>query len=108
MNKLYLVPKEKMAGLVGVLRNGGGLGICESYIPAVLFDSIMHRSPCFPDVDFSAFTGNPINHTILINLLSRSVTEAEVSLLKKGLKFAVTPAEIPATEIIAKVESAVR
>ena len=31
-----------------------------------------------------------------------------LALLKKGLNFAVTPANIPATEIIAKVESAVR
>ena len=39
---------------------------------------------------------------------SRSLSEAKVSLLKKGLNFVVTPANIPATEIIAKVESAVR
>ena len=44
----------------------------------------------------------------VVNLSSRSLNEAEVSLLKKGLNFAVTPADIPATEIIAKVESAVR
>ena len=30
INKLYLVPKRIMAGLVGVLRNGGGLGTGES------------------------------------------------------------------------------
>ena len=52
INKLYLVPKRILAGLVGVLRNGGGLGTGESYIPVVLFDSLLHRSPCFPDVDF--------------------------------------------------------
>ena len=51
INKLYLVPKRVMAGLVGVLRNGGGLGTGESYIPVVFFDSLMHRSSCFPDVD---------------------------------------------------------
>ena len=32
----------------------------------------------------------------------------EVSLLEKGLNFAVTPTNIPATEIVAKVESAIR
>ena len=42
------------------------------------------------------------------NLSSRSLSDAEESLLKKGLNFAVTPTNIPATEIIAKVESAVR
>ena len=45
--------------------------------------------------------------------LSRSsydtrLSNAEVSLLKKGLNFAVTPANIQATEIIANFESAVR
>ena len=30
INKLYLVPKRVMADLVGVLRNGGGLGTDES------------------------------------------------------------------------------
>ena len=44
----------------------------------------------------------------VVILSSRSLNEAEVSLLKKGLNFAVTPADIPATEIITKVESAVR
>ena len=44
----------------------------------------------------------------VINLSSRSLSDAEIALLKKGLNFAVTPANIPATKIIAKVESAVR
>lgn len=40
---------------------------------------------------------------------SKTLSEAEVSLLKKGLNFAVTPASVPATDIVAKVaESAVR
>ena len=46
---------------------GGGLGAGELYTPDVLFDSLTHRSPCFPDVDFTAFTGNPVNHTILFS-----------------------------------------
>ena len=44
----------------------------------------------------------------VINLSSRSLSDAEKALLKKGLNFTVTPANIPATEIIAKVEAAVR
>jgi len=44
----------------------------------------------------------------VINLSSRSLRDAEESLLKKGLNFAVTPTNILATDIIAKVESAVR
>ena len=62
---VYLVPKRIMAGLVGVFRNGGGPGTGESYIPVVLFDSLMNRSPCFPDADFPALTGNPVNHAVL-------------------------------------------
>ena len=44
----------------------------------------------------------------VVNLSSRSLSDAEKALLKKGLNVAVTPANIPATEIIAKVEAAVR
>ena len=44
----------------------------------------------------------------VVNLSSRSLSDAEKALLKNGLNFAVTPGNIPATEIIAKVEAAVR
>ena len=44
----------------------------------------------------------------IINLSSRSLSDADITLLKKELNFAVTPANIPDTEIIAKVETAVR
>ena len=37
---------------MGVFRNGGGLGTGESYIAVVFFDPLLHRSPCFPDVDY--------------------------------------------------------
>ena len=43
----------------------------------------------------------------VVNLSSRSLSGAEKALLKKVLNFAVTPANIPATEIIAKVKAAV-
>ena len=67
INKLYLVPKRVVAGLVGVLGNGGGLGAGESYIPVVFFDSLMYRSSCFPDINFSTFTRNPVDHAILFS-----------------------------------------
>ena len=38
INKLYLVPKRIMAGLVGVLRNGGGLGLGKSYMLQVIIN----------------------------------------------------------------------
>ena len=43
----------------------------------------------------------------VVNLSSRSLSGAEKALLKKVLNFAVTLANIPATEIIAKVKAAV-
>ena len=44
----------------------------------------------------------------VINLSSGSLSDAEIALLKKVLNFAVTPENIPATEINTKVKSAVR
>ena len=67
INKLDLIPNRIVAGLVGVFRNGGGLGTGESCIPVVFFDSLLHRSPCFSDVDFAALTGNPVDNTILFS-----------------------------------------
>ena len=48
INKLDLIPNR----IVGVFRNGGGLGTGKSYIPVVFFDSFLHSSPSFTDVDF--------------------------------------------------------
>ena len=45
---------------------------------------------------------------LFVYLSCRSLSYSEKALPKKGLNFAVTPANIPATEIIAKVEAAVR
>ena len=44
----------------------------------------------------------------MTRVLHMRLNSAEVSLLKKGLNFAVTPANVLATEIIAYAESAVR
>ena len=67
INKLDLVPNWIVAGLMGAFRNGGGLGTCELYIPVVFFDRLLHRSPCFPDVDFPALTGNPVVYAIFFS-----------------------------------------
>ena len=37
INELDIIPDRIVAGLVGVFRNGGGLGTGESYIPVVFF-----------------------------------------------------------------------
>ena len=78
INKLYLVPKRIMASLIGVLRNGRSLGAGELYIPVMLFDFLMHRSPCFPDVDSTAFTGNPVNHAILLSQINGVLTSHQM------------------------------
>ena len=67
INKLDLIPDRIVAGLIAVFRNGGSLGTGESYIPVVFFDPLLHRSPCFPNVDFAALTGNPVDNTILFS-----------------------------------------
>ena len=67
INKLDLIPDKIAAGLVGMFRNGEVLGTGESYILVVFFDPLLHRSPCFPDADFAALTGNPVDNTILFS-----------------------------------------
>ena len=69
------VPVRMVAGLVGVFRNGGGLGKSESYIPVMFFDlllqALLHRFSCFPDVDFAALAWNPgpVDYAILFSLV---------------------------------------
>jgi len=67
INKLDLIPDRIVAGVVGVFRNGGGLGTGELYIPVVFFDPLLHGSPCFPNVDFAALIGNPVENAILFS-----------------------------------------
>ena len=62
ISKLDLIPDRIVAGLVGVFRNGGGLGTGKLYILVVFFDPLLHRSPCFSDVDFAALTGIPVDN----------------------------------------------
>ena len=52
-HRLYFVPKRVVAGLVGVLRNGGGLGMGSTYIPLVFFHSLLYRSSRFTYVNFA-------------------------------------------------------
>ena len=92
INKLYLVPKRVVAGLFGVVRNGWGLGTGESYIPVMLFDPPLHRSTCFTNVDFSAFTGNPVDHAVLFSgsTVSFGRTKSDLSVVS-DLKTARIP-----------------
>ena len=67
------------------------------------FEKLLHKKPA--SVLLTSFVDKT---NWEINLSSRILSAAKVSLLKKGLSFAVTPANVPATEIVGKVESAVR
>ena len=55
INKLNVVP------------NGGGLGTGESDVSIVLLNSVLNRSSSLSDVHLAAFTGNPVNYTILFS-----------------------------------------
>ena len=73
INKLYLVLKRVVADLSGVLRNGGGLGTGESYIPVMLFDPLLHRSSCFAaNVDRRAACTAPLIVTMVNSALRRT------------------------------------
>jgi len=67
INKLDLISDSIVAGLVGMFRNGGGLGTGKLYIPVVLFDPLLHGSRCFLDVDIAALTENPVDNAILFS-----------------------------------------
>ena len=67
INKLDLVADLIVPGLVDVFTNVGSLCTGESYIPVVFFDPLLHRSLCFPDVDFAALAGNPVDNAILFS-----------------------------------------
>ena len=69
INKLCFVPKRVVSGVVSVSSNGGGLGTGKSDVSLMFFHSILHRSSSLADVDFTAFTGNPVNHAILFSRL---------------------------------------
>ena len=69
INKLYFVPKQVVSAVVSVFWNGRGLGTGKSDVSLMFFDSILQRSYGFGDVDFTAFTGNPVNHAILLSRL---------------------------------------
>ncbi|KAL9967653.1 hypothetical protein ACROYT_G025933 [Oculina patagonica] len=55
INKLYLIPKRVVSGVVGVLWNGGGLDTGESDVPVVFFDPVLHSQGILP-VSAAKFT----------------------------------------------------
>ena len=79
-NKLNFFPKRKMPRFVSVFRICGGLRTSKPYIFVVFFYPVLHRSPCFPDVYFAAFTWNLIDDTVLFSWFKRcSVSLRSVS-----------------------------
>ena len=72
INELYFVPKQVPLlcyCLVSVFQNGGDLDTGKSDVSLMLFDSVLHRFSSLADVDFTAYTGNPVNHAILFSQL---------------------------------------
>ena len=49
---------------MGVFRNDGSLGTDESHILVEFCGPLLRGSPCFPDVDFAALAGNPVDYAI--------------------------------------------
>ena len=64
INKLYFVPEWLVSGVLGMLRNGGGLGTGESNVSIVLLYSVLLRSSSLSDVHLAALTGDPENYAI--------------------------------------------
>jgi len=60
-----------VASLLGVFKNSRRLGMGKSYIPVLFFDPLLHRSPCFPDVDYVALAGSPVDNAITFSRLSK-------------------------------------
>ena len=67
INKLYFIPQWLVSGVVGRFCNGGSLGTGDSNVSIVLLNSVLHRSSSLSDVHLAAFTGNPVNYTILFS-----------------------------------------
>ena len=67
INKLHLIPEWLVSGVVSMLWNSGGLGTGESDASFVHLNSVLHRSSSHSDVHGTAFTGNPVNYSILLS-----------------------------------------
>ena len=65
MNELDFVPSGKMPRYIRVFRNCGVLRTSKPYISVVFFYPFLHRSPCFLNIYFAAFTRNLIDDTVL-------------------------------------------
>ena len=61
-----------------------------------------------PIMNVSQEEMNAVKSRWVVNCSSRSLSSSEVSLLNKGLNFAISPIKIPVNDIITNVESACR
>ena len=71
INKLYLIQKWVVSGVVSVLWNGGGLGTGELDVSVMLLYPVLHRSSSLADVNFAAFTGNSVDNAVLFSRVGR-------------------------------------
>ena len=65
INKLNLAPNRNMPRFVRALRNRRGLSSSKPYLSVMFLYPFSHRSPCFTDIHFAAFTWDLVNRAVL-------------------------------------------
>ena len=65
IHKLYFLPKGFVSGVFSLFLSGGGLGTGKLDVSLMFFESVLHRSSSLVDLNLTAFTGSPVNQTIL-------------------------------------------
>ena len=65
INKLNLAPNRNMPRFVRALRNRRGLSSSKPYVSVMFLYPFSHRSPCFTDIHFAAFTWDLVNRAVL-------------------------------------------
>lgn len=66
-DEVAVVPVDAVVLLLGVLDNGGFVPVAESLAVLVFLESGVEVAACFPDVHFTAFTGNAVNTWLLVD-----------------------------------------
>ena len=65
INKLNLASNRNMPRFVRALRNRRGFSTSKLYLSVMFLYPFSHRSPCFTDIHFAAFTWDLVNRAVL-------------------------------------------
>ena len=65
INTLNLAPNRNMPRSFRALRNRRGLSTSKPYVSVMFLYPFSHRSPCFTDIHFAAFTWDLVNRAVL-------------------------------------------